>query len=134
MCGIRKVAQACTGDTITVVSSKSPSAVVRAQISTDPAAAPITPTNAYEIWPHRQKELLAEVNKRRGKGHKINSHDILCIKNKFDVLANPKFACKPHKMSAPQYSVEFVDWMVGEYQKDQDFFAKLRAASRPKAK
>jgi hypothetical protein len=93
----------------------------------------MVPQNAEEIWPHRQKELIREVNKHLGPRDKINSHDIFCIKKKFDILnSHPEFAYKPHHLAGPQYSDAFVGWLVGEFKKDNTFFKQARQQHREK--
>lgn len=136
--GIRKVVEAEPDDTVTVISSSAMSpkygSIVKAVMSADPSAMRIAPTNAEEIWPHRQKDLIREVNKKIGDS-KINSHDILCVKNKFDILKNyPEFAYKSHRLASPQYSNEFAEWLVDEYNKNKSFFLKAREEHSTKLK
>jgi hypothetical protein len=73
----------------------------------------IVPGNAEEIWPHRQKDLIREVNKRLGKAARINSHDIFCIKRVYGILKKrPDFAYRSHHLAPPQYSSAFVEWIA----------------------
>ena len=136
MGGIRKVVQAAAKDTVIVMPApksalKHPT-VINAKVSTDPLAVSV-PGNAEEFWPHRQKEFH-NVNRQIGKDDQINTHDIYCIKKKFDVLkSRPDFAYKPHKDASPQYSNGFVEWIVNEYKKDKEFFRHVRTECRPKA-
>jgi hypothetical protein len=135
--GIRKVVETNPDETVTVISSSlmSPkySSMVQAAISSDPSAIKFAPTNAGDIWPHRQIDVIREVNKKLGNGVTINSHDILCIKNKYDVMkAHPEFAYKPHKLASPQYSDAFVEWLLAEYKKNKNFFQKAREDHKPK--
>ena len=134
--GIRKVVQSSASDTITVTSSArsipEPGTVLNAKISADPSAVSFVPGNVGELWPYRQKELIREVNKQLGKEAQINTHDIFCIKRRFDVLkSRPDFAYKPHPDASPQYSDAFVEWIVGEYNRDKSFFQRVRLECRP---
>jgi hypothetical protein len=134
--GIRKVVEAAPEDTVTVISSSAMSpkfgSIVTAAVSADPSAMRVTPTNAEEIWPHRQKDLIREVNKKLG-GHKINSHDIFCVKHKYDILkSRPEFAYKPHRLAAPQYSDAFIAWLVDQYGANKNFFQKTREEQKAK--
>jgi hypothetical protein len=134
--GIRKVVQSPPGETVTVLSSaKSPQrdgSVVHARITSGPSAVSVTPANAGEIWPHRQVDLVHEVNNRLRNQVTINSYDIQCINKKLDVLkAYSEFAYKSHKHAAPQYSNEYADWIVEQFRKDRNFFQKTRAQFRP---
>jgi hypothetical protein len=137
--GIRKVVEAAPDDTVTVIASSvmTPKfgSIVKAAMSSDPSAMRVAPTNAEEIWPHRQKDLLRKVNERLGASGKITSHDIVCVKEKFDILkSHPEFAYKPHKLTSPQYSDAFAEWLIEQYQKNKTFFQKAREEHRAKAK
>jgi hypothetical protein len=131
MDGIRKVVQSAPTDAITVVSASRPgptsAATINAKVSDDPTAPRFVPENAEEIWPHRQIDLIRAVNKQIGSEHNINTHDIYCIKMVFDILNKRReFAYKSHRLASPQYSVEFVDWIVNEYKRDKTFFQRVR--------
>ncbi len=131
MTGIRKVVETAPGDSVTVIpSSVMPTkfgSVVKATMTADPSAFRMAPTNAEEIWPHRQSEVIRQVNKRIGYANAINGHDVTCVKYAHDVMKNhPEFAYKPHKLSSPQYSQEFVDWLVDQFSKNKNFFQKAR--------
>jgi hypothetical protein len=57
----------------------------------------------------------------------INGYDITCLNAEFDLLkTHPEFVYKPHKLASPQYSVAFVEWVVGEFKKDATFFERAR--------
>jgi hypothetical protein len=60
-------------------------------------------------------------------GGKVPPHDIVCINRKFDVIAKrPDFATKPHPDSAPQYSDNYVEWIVSELKNTPSFLASAR--------
>jgi hypothetical protein len=139
MSGIRKVVETAPDDTVTVISSSvmSPKygSIVKAAMSSDPSAIRFTPTNAGELWPHRQIDVIREVNRKIGNGTKINTHDIFCVKEKFDVLkSHPEFAYKPHRLASPQYSDAFIEWLLDQYKKNKNFFLKAREEHNPKKK
>ncbi len=126
--GIRKVVKAAPNDKVTVITSprsvKQETAVVEAKLSSDPSAAPFVPTNAEEIWPHRQIDLIREVNRRLAGAAHINSHDIYCIKKVFEILKmRPTFAYKSHHLASPQYSNAFIEWIVDDTRKQTKFFS-----------
>src|SRR4029079_18236279 len=58
MTGIRKVVETAPSDTVTVIPSSVMSAkygnLVKATMSNDPSAIRFAPSNAEELWPHRQ--------------------------------------------------------------------------------
>lgn len=135
MKGIRKVIEAPAGHVITVVSSPSSGSraspsegmAIRANVSAAPGAVRIVPQNAEDIWPHRQKDLLLQINKDIGRSLPINGHDILCINTHLNILkARPEFAYKPHRLASPQYSDEYGRWIVEQYRNDPKFFQRMR--------
>jgi hypothetical protein len=107
--------------------------VISATVTNDRSAVRFFPKNAGDIWPLRQKDLIAKVNHRLSGGFKMSSHDVTCIKTKFDLLgAHPEFACKPHKLASPQYSQSLVDWIVDQYERDKTFFQRAREEYKQK--
>jgi hypothetical protein len=131
MTGIRKVVETAPSDSVTVISSSVMPAkfgsIVQAAMTSDPSAVRVAPTNAEEIWPHRLGDVIREVNKQIGPGQRINSFDITCVKAAYDILKKrPEFAYKPHRLSSPQYSTGFIEWLVDQYKKNKNFFAKAR--------
>ena len=130
MTGIRKVVETAPQDSVTVISSSvlAPKfgSIVKAAMSSDPSAVRITPTNAEDIWPHRQIDVIREVNKKIS-GYKINPFDVACVKAVYDVpRKHPEFAYRPHQKSSPQFSDSFIDWLVEQYTKNKNFFVKAR--------
>lgn len=100
---------------------------IRARVTADPGAVRFVPENAEEIWPHRQKDLLRELNREIKPSSQINGHDILCINTRLDVLKkHPEFAYKPHKLASPQYSDEYIKWIASQYKQDPKFFERAR--------
>jgi hypothetical protein len=126
--GIRKVVTAPAGHTVTVVPATrgaSAAGVVHGSLSAVSKGPKVAVQNAEEIWPLRRKDLLIEIN-RRIAPKQLSPHDIQCANWKLDVFnEHPEFAYKPHRMSAPQYSTTYADWLV-EKSKDPAFFAGLR--------
>jgi hypothetical protein len=97
------------------------------KLTNDPNATAFVPTNAEAIWPYRQKDALKKINTKLPSSSRINGHDIYCINRVHDVLSKfPMAAYKPHKLASPQYSDEYVNWVVDHSQKDQEFFHNLR--------
>ena len=82
-----------------------------------------TPDSTY---PYRQKEVIENVNKKlRGKKI-VNQYDILCVRRVYGINElRPDFYYKP-KYGGPQYSEEFVDWLVESYENDPSFFDTAR--------
>ena len=71
------------------------------------------------------------VNGKLPKGKNINTHDMQCINRVFDILKDhPEFAYKPHRLASPQYSEAFVDWVVQQFNLNNNFFAETRRRFR----
>jgi hypothetical protein len=130
--GIRKVVEAPPGQSVIVTTQvargkKPPGPVIHAVITADAGASQFVPSNAGEIWPHRQKDLLNAVNGKLPKGKNINTHDVQCLNRVFNVLKDhPEFAYKSHRLAAPQYSDAFTDWIVQQFSINANFFADTR--------
>jgi hypothetical protein len=139
MTGIRKVVETGPDETVTVISSTAMSpkygSIVKAAVTSDPTAVRVAPSNAEEIWPYRQVDVIREVNKRLGE-KVLNSFDITCLKSNLEIFKkHPEYAYKPHSMTSPQYSDAFVEWLIDQYKKNKNFFKKVReefSASRKK--
>jgi hypothetical protein len=137
--GLRKVVEASSDEVFTVISSRSPQPkegmIVEAKMSADPSAVNVFPSNAETVWPYRQKDVISAVNEKIGKGARINSHDIACINWKFEILKkHPKFAYKSHRFASALYSLDFVNWIVDQFKKNEGFFQNLRTEYRENSK
>jgi hypothetical protein len=97
------------------------------RLTDDPAALVYGKLDPDKTHPYRQKELLEEVNKRLPGGAHVNAHDVLSVRRVYDVreATMPEFTHEP-KYGSPQYSPLFVDWLVEQYQRDNDFFWKAK--------
>ncbi|MFN2471799.1 MAG: hypothetical protein ABR583_12600 [Gaiellaceae bacterium] len=70
---------------------------------------------------------MQEVNRRLPHGVTVNTHDMLSVRRAHDITetTRPDFMHRP-RYGSPQYSDVFVDWIVAEYGRDNDFFTKAR--------
>jgi hypothetical protein len=131
---IRKVVNAPLGYSVRVLPPE-------VRVSTRPEATPIRIVEreeapAYRLetpdstHPHRQKEVIKRVNERLKGKKTINTFDILCVRrvHKIDET-KPQFCYKP-KFSSPQYSDDFIDWLVKCYEEDPLFFENTREKYR----
>ena len=131
--GIKKVVTAPLDHIIQVLPPD-----VKASLS--PTATPIRITNSKEApayrletpdktHPYRQKEVIEKVNALL-KGKQINQYDMLCVRRVYKVdVSRPDFYYKP-KYGVPQYSEEFVNWLIESFQNDPKFFDKAREKYR----
>ena len=129
--GIKKVVRAPKGH---VVYTAEPSLAAMAEskrlpvrITADENASTFRPESGDDYWPYRQKDLLKSVNDRLKPRLTITGHDILSVRKVFEIeKKHPDFVYRPFKLVSPQYNELFADWLVGNYEKDNQFFAKAR--------
>jgi hypothetical protein len=81
-----------------------------------------------KVIPFRQKEPVAEVSKNFAGQQQITGHDIQCVRRAQSLDQIPTYSYLP-KFGSRQYSEAFRDWLLGEYAKDKEFFAKARQAA-----
>jgi hypothetical protein len=96
------------------------------RLTTDPHAPLYGQVDPDRSHPYRQKEVIREVNARLD-GHNVNAFDILSVRRVHAISeeTRPEFVHVP-KFGSPQYSDAFVDWLVGEHERDLEFFAKAK--------
>ena len=105
------------------------------RLTTDPHAPLYGQVDPDQSHPYRQKEVIREVNARLGEGT-VNQFDVLSVRRVHAISegTRPEFVHVP-KFGSPQYSDAFVDWLVGEQQRDAEFFQRAKAtylATRPR--
>lgn len=135
--GMRKVVEAPPDHAVVVVPAGSlpdaDLASIAARITTDPSATKVSVRNTDELWPYRQKELLAILNERLPDSPRVTGHDLLCVNKSINAINDhPEFIHKPHKMASPQYSGAYADWIVAQVSANAGFFADCRQAYREK--
>jgi hypothetical protein len=86
-----------------------------------------------QLYPYRAKELKQRMSEVLGPSV-ATPYDIQLVRKQFGVDEDPNFSYKG-RFGSRQYSEAFVDWLAEDYQKDQQFFHKVRelARSRPRA-
>jgi hypothetical protein len=97
------------------------------RLTTDPHAPLYGQVDPDRSHPHRQKEVIAEVNKRLD-GRTVNAFDILSVRRIYAIgeETRPEFVHVP-KFGSPQYSDAFVDWLVEQDTRDPHFFENAKA-------
>lgn len=85
----------------------------RIRVTTDPSAPVFGQINTDDTYPHRQTELVQQVNKRLPRKIAINRYDVDAVRrvHKINDKTAPQFAHQP-KFGSMQYSDAFVDWLV----------------------
>ena len=79
--------------------------------------------------------VIREVNARLA-GAIVNAFDVLSVRRVHAISeeTRPEFVHVP-KFGSPQYSDAFVDWLIGEHERDSEFFTRAKAkylATRPR--
>ena len=98
------------------------------RLTTDPHAPLYGQVDPDRSHPHRQKEVIREVNARLD-GATVNAFDVLSVRRVHAITeeSRPEFVHVP-KFGSPQYSDAFVDWLVAEQERDPGFFPRAKAA------
>jgi hypothetical protein len=132
---IRRVIEAPLNSKITIVSpdlyvedDNEEGAKIR--FTDDPNAPAYRNITTNETYPYRSKEVAQIVNKRIGK-KVVTTPRIYRIRKLFNLDEIPSFVFRP-KYSSPQYSEDFVDWLVNQLQKDELFYEKAKEEKRNK--
>lgn len=124
--GIGKVVEAPSGSVVQVLAPgdvTNVAAKVRLTASLD---APSLPVGAIDQgWPHRQKEVVASVNKELAGTKVINANHILNVRRAYNIEANGDF-CYTQKYASARYSQAFVNWIVEQFKANGDFFEKAK--------
>lgn len=95
------------------------------RIVDDPDAPAYRKLNYDLTHPFRQKEAIEEINRGLAGRTTINQFDIQCINRVFEICNKENF-CHLPKYSSPQYSREYVNWVISQYEQDNNFFQKTR--------
>ena len=89
------------------------------------------PKDSGKTHPYRETELLNEVNAKLNGLAVVNSYDIRCLVKVYGIKKRPEFHYKCCVLGSPtQYSRHFVDWIMGQYDKNNQFFVQTRRKAR----
>jgi hypothetical protein len=97
------------------------------RITTDENAPLFRAVDFDVTHPYRQKEAIAEVNRRIGEERAINAYEFQAIRRAYEI--EPDFVHRP-RFGTNQYSQAFVDWLVARIERDRDFVVRARARYR----
>lgn len=128
--GVRKVVRAPEGSLVSILNgevrqSSSPNATP-IRIVNDPNAPAFRAVNPDDTHPYRQKELLNIINTKLSGMAKVNSYDVLAVRKTYDSDKDKQYVYLS-KFAAPQYSDEFVNWLLKNYFSNEQFFIEARA-------
>jgi hypothetical protein len=132
--GMRQVVEAPEGAMFAVVEAVAADPTgppVRIRLTNDPDAPAYGLLRPDQTHPHRQTELLKELNKRLPTGVRVTTHDFLSARRAHGISAasHPEFAHQP-RYGSQQYSDQFVDWLYDQWKADHAFFEKAKAKAR----
>jgi hypothetical protein len=125
---VRRVASAPRDAQVLVVKPKT-AALPEVRVVDDPNAPTLARTDFDLTHPYRQTEVIRTVNERVG-FKLVTGYDLQCVRKVYDIAEHPEFFHRP-KFGSPQYSEAFVSWLVSEWHKDHEFFAKAKAVIHP---
>lgn len=129
---LRKVIEAPPDHIIQVVperlSGVSSIGVSSVRYTNDPRAPAVRYQTPDDEHPYRQRNVIRLFNERLVGKKSINAHDLLCVRriHKID-SSKPQYYYKS-LTGSPQYSQEFVEWIIKSYCGDNNFFEKARIA------
>jgi len=120
MKGLRKVAVSPRGSHLEVVTAKGIIATgtptgggnaVPVRITNDPHAQNAVLLDKSELFPYRQKDVLAKLKDRLTAQQMPNLYDLRAINRVYNIADDDRLSWKP-QFFARQYSDAFVDWIV----------------------
>jgi hypothetical protein len=133
--GVRKVVKAPPGSQVytfpsgvDVRESAAPDAMAM-RIVDDSDAPAYRKLDYDQTHPFRQKGAIVEINKKLAGRTTVNSFDIQCINRVYAMLGQDHL-CHCPKFSSPQYSREYVAWVINQYEQDKGFFENTRKKDR----
>lgn len=122
---IRKVVEAPEGAQIIVIPGNQTTLIEKdiqnIRLVDDPDAPVHQMLDTNKTHPYRTKDVVELVNNRLGSQVNLNTHAIIAIKYVHNLDNIRRFYYRPHHGIA-SYSQAFVDWLIEQFEKDNDFF------------
>ena len=137
--GIQKVVEAPTGSQIKIlppiIRQSEEHEAIPIRIVDDPSAPAyyreVITTNPNQTHAYRRNDVVAELRKQLIDKAVISFYDVYAIRKAFNIDEKPEFFFRP-KFGSPQYSSEFIKWIMSRHEEDNEFFAKTRALLKKK--
>jgi hypothetical protein len=133
--GIKKVVTAPQGYRVEVLSpdavASRPIGSEAVRLTNDPAAPAVKRLHPDDTHPFRRKEVVAEVNGRLAGKATVSPYDIQRVRDTYaiDDGSHPDLYYES-KHAAPQYSEDFVKWIVQQFERNSSFFSEARLGRR----
>jgi hypothetical protein len=133
--GLRKVVTAPRGSSITVlpaevIHSPSPSATP-IRIVDDASAPAFRLIDPNITHPYRQMDVVQEIRRRSSALASLSAYDIYAVRLAYQIDKQERFFYRP-KFGSPQYSEDFVTYLIKSYADNPDFFTKARSRLKNK--
>jgi hypothetical protein len=127
--GLRKVSEAPRGSQLQVVPSGTravgPERAVPVRLTTNPNAQRVLVTDRHEIFPYRQKDLIAKLKEVLPTGSVANTYDLQAINRVYKIADKDNLSWHPPFLSR-LYSDAFVEWIVDKISKEKNFLQDTR--------
>ena len=127
--GVKKVVHAPSGSQVSVLAAEvresASNDATPIRIVDDPKAPAYRRVDFDISHPYRQKDLVAAINRRLPAGFEISTYDVLAVRRTNGIDSKEEY-CHHPKFGYAQYSDLFADWVISNYEKDNEFFLKAR--------
>jgi hypothetical protein len=98
------------------------------RIVNDASAPALQPQHVDQLYPWRQKEIVAELNRRLGR-RAVTTYDLQAVRRQHQLDERPEFVF--HLPGAGRrYSPAAADWMLAQYTAEPEFFTRAHAADQ----
>jgi|SRR5262245_31317051 len=131
---IRKVVEAPPGSHVAVLPPGSPAPSIEPagtpiRLVDDPNAPALGFLHPDASHPYRLIDVVRAVNERSNGKIKVNSFDIQCVRQRYDVDNNPTYFYRL-KFASPRYSEAFIEWLLQSVAEEPTFFGRVRSECR----
>jgi len=127
--GLRRVSEAPRGSQLQVVPRVTrairPAGTVAVRLSTNPDAQGILVTDRHEIFPYRQKDLIAKLKQVLPARSVPNTYDLQAINRVYRIAEQENLSWQP-PFSSRLYSDAFVEWIIDKISNQKDFLQDTR--------
>ena len=127
--GLRKVSEAPRGSQLLVVPRGAraigPAGAVAVRLTTNPDAQGILVTDRHEIFPYRQKDVIAKLKEVLPAGSVPNTYDLQAINKVYKIADQENLSWQPPFLSR-LYSDAFVEWIIDKLSNQKHFLQDTR--------
>jgi len=127
--GLRKVSEAPRGTQLQIVPrgtrAAGPERAIPVRLTINPNAQGVIATDRHEIFPYRQKDLIARLKEALAPKPVPNTYDLQAINNVYKIAEQENLSWQP-PFSSRLYSEAFVEWILDKISSQKDFFQDTR--------